>query len=139
MTKTAQQGITVIYDGECPFCSNFVRFMALKRAVGPVKLIDARSGDAMTKTMSREGYDLNEGMIVLFADTTYYGADAVSLISTLSDDSNVFSKLLSRLLKDPRRAKLLYPWMKAGRRLTLMLLGRKAISSELHLNPPSAT
>ena len=35
----------LIYDGACIFCDAYVRLLALREAVGPVELIDARSGD----------------------------------------------------------------------------------------------
>ena len=35
----------IIYDGDCVFCSHYVRFVRLRETVGPVALIDARSGN----------------------------------------------------------------------------------------------
>ncbi|KAA9011069.1 DUF393 domain-containing protein [Sphingobium limneticum] len=34
----------IIYDGECIFCQNYVRFFRLREAIGAVELLDARSG-----------------------------------------------------------------------------------------------
>ncbi|MCJ2142019.1 DCC1-like thiol-disulfide oxidoreductase family protein [Methylobacterium sp. E-066] len=120
--------LTVVYDGECPFCSNYVRLMALRRSVGAVALIDAREGGPVVEDLARRGYDLNNGMVVRHGQTLYYGADALVLVSTLSEDRGAVSRTLARLLRDPSRARLLYPVMKLGRRATLALLGRKLIA-----------
>ena len=34
----------LVYDGDCPFCSAYVRFVRLRDAVGTVHLVDAREG-----------------------------------------------------------------------------------------------
>ena len=119
-------GITIIYDGECPFCSNFVQIMQLRKAVGKVTLLDARTCNDVVQALGAK-YDLNEGMLVLFGDKTYYGPDAVAVISSLTDSRNVVAKMTALLLRNSTRAKILYPWMKFGRRLTLAALGRKAL------------
>ena len=33
--------MVVVYDGECPFCRNYVKLMWLRKAVGDVELVDA--------------------------------------------------------------------------------------------------
>lgn len=123
--------MTVIYDGECPFCSNFVRFMELQRRLGSVTLIDARSGDPLVARVQRAGYDLNEGMMAIYGGTTYYGSDALSLISALSSKQGVGQRMMGKLLGNPKRAKLLYPSMKFGRRIVLRMLGRPDIPPAL--------
>jgi protein-disulfide isomerase len=40
----APAGVTVFYDGACPFCSAYVRMVRLRKAAGEVRLIDAREG-----------------------------------------------------------------------------------------------
>lgn len=120
--------LTVVYDGECPFCSNYVRLMALRRSVGTVALVDAREGGPVVEDVTRRGYDLNNGMVVRHGQTLYYGPDALVLLSTLSEDRGAIGRVLSRLLRSPSRARLLYPMMKFGRRATLALLGRRLIA-----------
>lgn len=120
--------MTVIYDGQCPFCQSFVKLMALRDAVGRVDLVDARGEDPRIARLRNLGYDLDGGMAVLFGDAVYYGADAVALIAALTGARGPAGRLLARLLRDPRRAGRLYPWMKAGRRLVLRALGRPSIT-----------
>lgn len=126
-TSTHAQGMTVVYDGQCPFCESYVQLMALRKSTGTVRLIDARSGDPCVKHLQKQGYDLNEGMVAIYGDAIYYGSDALSLISALSDRGGIAQQLLSRLLANPRRARYLYPVFKRGRRIALRLLGRPDI------------
>ena len=65
-----------------------------------------------------------DGAILLIND----GPDALVLLSRLSDDRGVASRLLARLLRSPGRARLLYPAMKLGRRVTLLMLGRTLLA-----------
>jgi len=123
-----QDAIVVIYDGECPFCANYVALMNLKNAVGRVTLIDARTGAAPVKTLLEQGYDLNEGMAVLFGGAVFYGKDAVTFLSALTSSRNWLGRLVSRLLRTPSRAAVLYPVMKLGRRITLKVLRKPLLS-----------
>ncbi|MGH1569595.1 DCC1-like thiol-disulfide oxidoreductase family protein [Methylobacterium sp. P31] len=124
MTEAA---LTVVYDGECPFCSNYVRLMALRRSVGHITLVDARRGGSLVGEIARRGLDLNNGMVVRYGRTFYYGADALVLLSSLSEDGSAVGRALSRVLRSPARARLLYPVMKLGRRATLLILDRTLI------------
>jgi len=120
-------GLTIVYDGECPFCSNFVALMVLKEAIGRVDLIDARSAHPIAAKLFEHKFDLDEGMVVIYGEKVYYGSDAVALLSALSNREGWITRLISLALRDPRRANLVYPWMKAGRRLVLKMLGRSRI------------
>ena len=39
----ANDKMVIVYDGLCPFCTSYVRLMSLRRSVGAVELVDARS------------------------------------------------------------------------------------------------
>jgi predicted DCC family thiol-disulfide oxidoreductase YuxK len=119
--------MVVIYDGECPFCRSYVRLMALRNRVGEVDVVDARSDDPRVVNVQERGYDLNEGMIAVYGGKIYYGSDAIALISTLSANAGAVQMILSKLLGNSTRARLLYPVMKFARRITLKALGRSAI------------
>ncbi|HUG62924.1 MAG TPA: DCC1-like thiol-disulfide oxidoreductase family protein, partial [Methylomirabilota bacterium] len=74
----------IIYDGECIYCQNYVRFVRLREAIGPVELLDARSGDPRVQEYWRQGYDLNEGMLFVFHGRVHHGADAIHVLAGLS-------------------------------------------------------
>jgi hypothetical protein len=58
----------IIYDGECVFCNNYVRFVRLRETIGKVALLDARSNDSRVERYWNDGHDLNEGMIFAWQD-----------------------------------------------------------------------
>ena len=123
----AGPGLVVVYDGDCPFCKSYVRLTALRRQVGTVALVDARSADPVVLDLKRRGYDLNEGMAAIFGGTIYYGSDALALISAMTGTETAAGRIMGRVLRDPGRARRLYPWLKAGRKIALRVLGREEI------------
>jgi predicted DCC family thiol-disulfide oxidoreductase YuxK len=123
----ADDKLIVVYDGECPYCRNYVRLMALRKAVGHVDLINARTPDPAVRRLVELGYDLNEGMAAIYGGKIYYGSDSIVLLSSMAHETGWLGRLVAILLRDPNRARLLYPIMKVGRRVTLKLLGKTLI------------
>src|SRR5690606_25765599 len=35
-------GLTIVYDGDCPFCTSYIRLLRIRDAAGPVRLVNAR-------------------------------------------------------------------------------------------------
>lgn len=112
--------LEIFYDGDCPFCSAYMRMLDLRRTVGAVDLIDARSGDPRLADLARAGLDLDEGMVVRHGTRLLHGAEAMQLLSVLCSKGGI----LRAIMRSPRRAAWVYPALKAGRRLTLRMLGR---------------
>ncbi len=128
---SAEPDNLIIYDGDCIFCQNYVRFVRLQEAIGPVELIDARSSDPRVGQYWREGYDLNAGMLFVQRGRVYYGDEAVHVLALLSRDDSMFSRLNIRLFSNRKSATLLYPLLKLGRRLTLVARGRKQLQRQI--------
>jgi predicted DCC family thiol-disulfide oxidoreductase YuxK len=122
-----QTDLAIIYDGECPFCSAYVRLVRLQQAVGPVTLIDARRHPQIVATLRQEGIDLDDTMAVTYGGAVYAGAEAVELLSLFSSEAGLINRLMARLLRDKDRARRYYPLLRAGRNLTLKLLRRKRL------------
>ena len=121
------QGAVIVYDGQCPFCSTYVRFTRLREAIGPVKLVDARSGDPVVEDAVRAGLNLDEGMVLKYGDRLYHGADCLNMLSLLSSRSGMFNRLMAFTFARPGIAHMAYPTLRAGRNATLRLLGRRQI------------
>jgi len=49
--------VTVFYDGECPFCTRYVRLLRLRRAAGTVRLVDLRADAGIRSALEGEGFD----------------------------------------------------------------------------------
>jgi predicted DCC family thiol-disulfide oxidoreductase YuxK len=129
MTQSDRK-LVIVYDGKCPFCNSYVQLMALRKTIGNVELIDARSADPVVVGLESAGYILDDGMAALYGGEIYYGADAVILISTMTRGVGWTAKVLAWFLASPARAKFFYPIMKFGRRITLRLLGIPDIAHE---------
>lgn len=129
LNKIATDGgpSVVIYDGECIFCQNYVRFVKLQEAIGPVELVDARSSDPRVWRYWQAGYDLNQGMLFVHRGKVYHGEDAVHVLALLSSDEGILSRLNARLFSHRKVATALYPLLKLGRRLTLLMRGRNML------------
>lgn len=119
--------ITIIYDGQCPFCSSYVSMMRLRETAGQVELVDARSTDPRVAEAVSAGLDLDRGMVVIWQDRTYFGEDAVHLLAVLSGPRGISNRLQRALFGTPRRAARVYPVLARGRRLFLRLSGRRSI------------
>jgi len=120
-------GMEIYYDGDCPFCTSYVRLLNLRSQVGTVALIDARSNDPRLENIRAAGLKLDNGMAVRHGGKIYHGADAVWILATLSERGGVRRSCLNWLLRHPRRARAAYPLMVAGRNFTLRILGRQRL------------
>jgi hypothetical protein len=49
--------MVIVYDGECPFCRNYVRLMELRKVVGNVDLVNARTPHPAVSKLVELGYD----------------------------------------------------------------------------------
>lgn len=115
--------LRIIYDGECPFCSRYVRLVRLRENFR-VELIDARQAPEDAK---QYGHDLDKGMIVDIGGRVHHGADAVWMLSQLSTRSGLWNRILAAVFAWRPVAHVLYPIMRLGRRITLLLLGRRPL------------
>ncbi|HAQ75809.1 MAG TPA: DUF393 domain-containing protein [Hyphomonas sp.] len=120
----------IVYDGECPFCSQYVKMLRIRESVGTVRLIDARSSDE-TAIFARGKYDMDQGMAARIGGEWYYGDDCIHILSMISSPVTVFNKLNGWVFRSPKRARVLYPVMRSGRNLVLRLLGRRKIGQSL--------
>jgi predicted DCC family thiol-disulfide oxidoreductase YuxK len=107
--------LRIVYDGDCPFCASYVALMRLREGHA-VRLIDARREPEVAAAY---GLDLNAGMIADLDGQVHHGAAAVALLSRLSRRPGP--------LASDRLAGAVYPLMRAGRALTLRLMGRRPI------------
>ncbi len=137
MKPTMTNGhLEVIYDGDCPVCASWMRMVRLRERVHTVELIDARSGDPRVTALAATGYDLDEGIVLIWNGHVHHGAEAMRLLAILSAEDGWFNHIQRRIFSSPSRARHLYPWLARGRRLLLRLLGRNPVGAGKKLVPP---
>ncbi|MBX2886801.1 MAG: DUF393 domain-containing protein [Granulosicoccus sp.] len=119
--------ISIIYDGECPVCTAYVRHVRLRQNFSQIKLVNARENLEIAQRYRDKGMSLDDGMVVLLDDSEFYAADAINVIALLSSSSGLFNRLNALIFRHQPVAKIFYPLMKSGRALLLRMLGRSKI------------
>ena len=128
-SETWTQSPALVYDGKCPFCSRYVRYLRLQNLVGELRLIDARrdSGAPEIDEIRRRGLSIDEGMVLKLDGAYYHGADCIHRLALLSTPSDVFNRVNRFIFRSRTCSMVLYPALRAGRNLLLRLLGQDKI------------
>ena len=114
-----------IYDGECPFCNHFAQLLELKCSLSNFEISDGRENLALLTKLYNQGYDLNNGAILINNENIMHGADAISWIcSEIKEPSDSLLELLRILFISNKRTNFLFPLLLWGRRLSLTLKGK---------------
>lgn len=132
MSVFADPGTFIVYDGECPFCAQYVKLVKLREAIGPVKLINAREDHPAVRYLQEQGVDLNEEMALIMHGEHYTGPECMHRLALMSTDAGFFNALAAKIFSNRTTAKTLYPALRAGRNLTLRVLGRRKIEEAAH-------
>lgn len=130
MTERASDN-WLLYDGECPFCSRYVVHVRLREAVGSVTLANAREYPQLVDEVSRLGYDIDAGMVLKLNGRYYHGADCIHALALLTTPAGWFNRINSLMFRSRAFSRFAYPILRAGRNLTLKLLGRSRLQPSL--------
>lgn len=122
-------GAWLIYDGQCPFCSAYVKYLRVRESLGTLRLVNARDGGPLVDEIVRAGIDLDEGMVLKVGPTLYHGADCIHALAWLSTPSGGFNRINAAIFRSPFLARWLYPVLRAGRNAALRLLGRRKLNA----------
>lgn len=117
----------LIYDGACPFCSAYVKYLRVQDSIGTLHVVNARDGGPVVEQVRRTGADLDEGMALKIGDRIYHGADCIHALALLSTPSGLFNRINGRLFRSQAMARRLYPILRAGRNAVLRLCGQRKI------------
>jgi predicted DCC family thiol-disulfide oxidoreductase YuxK len=118
----------LVYDGECPFCSRYVRMLRLRKAVGTIILLNAREPHPVVERLKTAKIDLDEGMALVSGNEIAYGDECIHKLALMSTPSDWFNRVNHWIFQSPTASRLLYPVLRACRNATLRILGRKKIS-----------
>lgn len=119
----------LIYDGECPACRNYVRFIRFRDTVGTLYLIDARKAPGWVQQMQQRNMPLDDGMVLIFNGRYFHGADAIHHMALLSSGSGLFNRINVFVFRSPTLSRCLYPVLKTCRNALLFFLGKKPLKT----------
>jgi len=117
----------LIYDDECPLCRHSAQALNIKQAVSNLVLINARQQHPLVDKAWVKGFDLDQGIVVIYSDQYYYGADAVHFLAMLDSPSSYLNAIVASIFRVKLITRLLYPVIKCIRRLLLKQRGVEAI------------
>jgi hypothetical protein len=92
-----------------------------------VSLYNLRNHHEKVEEFQAQGYDVNDGMIVILDKKVYFGHEAVHIIAALSNKNKWIGKVYYFFFSRKIVIKLVYPLLRFGRNITLRLMGRKKI------------
>jgi predicted DCC family thiol-disulfide oxidoreductase YuxK len=122
----------IIYDGACPFCRAYVRLLRLRQAIGPVELLSAREADPRIAQYQQQGYELDQGMLVVMSGVVHAGADAMQVLALCSTPAGWFNRCNRLVFSSACLSRWFYPVLRAGRRLALLVRGTPLIGKSRH-------
>lgn len=125
-----KNNVTIVYDRECPFCSDFVSLNRLKKRGYNVTLFNARETDNKLIKNLAKNYDLDYGMIVVLDQKIFYGSSAASFISSSFYKKNIKSLLYYLILVNKKIAKITYPFLVFLRNIYFRLTRKKFINDD---------
>ena len=125
---TQPDRLTIVYDGDCPFCGAYAKLYAVRTNAGDLTLVNARDNPGVVSALRAKGMEINDGMVVTWQGRTYWGASAMHILSVLGARSGFFGFANRVLFGRKTIARFTYPILVFFRRLTLAALRRKSIA-----------
>ena len=102
--------LTLIYDGECPFCQAFALRSELAAGVPDLSIVDGRQAPELRRQLLDQGLSLRNGAMLMDGDQVWHGSAAIAELS-------------SRMFRHRGRAAFFYPALLLARRIALALKG----------------
>ena len=121
--------IHLVYDRECPVCEAYCRMIRIREAAGVLRLVNARDAGEIMDEITAKGFDIDEGMVLKVGNALYYGADAIHVLSLMSNRSGVFNRLTYWIFRSKGLSAVLYPLFRFFRNLLLKLLRKSRINN----------
>jgi len=122
-SSAPQEDLWLVYDDECPVCRTYCKYVRIRDTVGRLHLVDARKPGPLMDEITAAGLDIDQGMVLKFKQVTYYGPDAIHMLSLLGTRAGWFNRLCFAFFGTHWGARVFYPVGKAFRNLLLKVLG----------------
>ena len=81
------------------------------------------------KSITAQGFDIDQGMLLKLDKQLYYGADAIHILALISSRSGVFNRFNYWLFKSKDISHLLYPVLRFFRNLLLKILNKTKVNN----------
>jgi predicted DCC family thiol-disulfide oxidoreductase YuxK len=121
--------VLLVYDRQCPVCDAYCRAVARQGSLPGLELVDARITSPLMEEITRRGLDIDQGMVVRVDGELHYGAEAIHVLAALGEPGSALERVNRQLFGSARRARQLYPLLRAGRNLLLKALRRRRINN----------
>ena len=116
--------LTLVYDGDCPFCSAFAQRAELKGGLPDLDIRDGRTDHALRADLAKRGYRLANGAMLLEQDRVWHGSAAIAELHRRMQPSDALLQVLQGLFQQDDRARQIYPLLLLARRIALAAKGR---------------
>lgn len=121
----SKETLYLIYDGQCPICSRVAIVIKIRQAVGKLEIINAREKHPLVIEAQKQGFDLDQGIVVKYQGRSYHGQDAMHMLAMLGSPIGWFNKINVLIFKSKIMIAICYPIFKFVRRCLLLILGVK--------------
>lgn len=121
--------LVLVYDEECPVCSNYCRVLRIREGVGRLTIINARDDSEIMAHITDQGFDIDQGMVLKMGNEFYYGSDAIHALALISSRSGVFNRLNYWIFKSRILSRIFYPVLRFLRNILLKILGKTKINN----------
>jgi predicted DCC family thiol-disulfide oxidoreductase YuxK len=115
--------LTLIYDGECPFCQAFALRSELAAGVPDLSIVDGRQAPELRRQLLDQGLSLRNGAMLMDGDQVWHGSAAIAELSSRMQPSDALLQVLHRMFRHRGRAAFFYPALLLARRIALALKG----------------
>jgi len=115
--------LTLLYDGECPFCRAFALRTELAAGVPDLLIVDGRQVPELRRQLLDKGLSLKNGAMLLEGDQVWHGSAAIAELSSRMQPSDALLQVLQRMFRDRGRAAFVYPALLLARQIALALKG----------------
>jgi predicted DCC family thiol-disulfide oxidoreductase YuxK len=122
-----RDGLTIVYDKDCPFCNSFADLYVLKNKVRSIDLINAREHPQLLRELLEQGKDLNNGMLVYWDGRAHYGSNAMHTLAVVSSSGGSFNSINRFLFTHQTLSAVLYPVLVFLRKVSLAVLRRSPL------------